>query len=541
MKNLFDPRETDIGEKPMSQSTDDDPIIDGDLLAAHLLETGPELPRMQDDLHGLIASRHRLLTVHSTDERVEFEAILDVARLMERTVQDWTQTSGVRVFSPFATEPAAVSGTTKPEYAIQYFIRQNQTAICCMRGVAPFSHQPLFRRLLQDYLDQADSERECLILMDDEALHPRVHRLAAPWHPGLPDKAELAQIAQTTWRRAQGVVAADVEDVVKGNLDQLVMNLSGLTRSEAERVVESVVLDPQRESSDLQKIIEAKRRMLESSGSLESMTIDFDIDEVGGLKGLKRWLVKRRGAFSDRARDYGIEPPRGVLMLGVPGTGKSLCARAVAADWGMPLLRLDPGMLYQKFVGESENQLRQAIQQAEAMAPAILWIDEIEKAFASASATSADGGLSQRMFGTLLSWMQDHREPIFIVATANDISALPPELMRKGRFDEVFFIDLPGVAARRQIFQIHLQRRGREPEIFRLDELADASKDLTGAEIEESIKGGMFQAFSEDRELRTEDILHAIAETCPLSSLMAERIEALRAWAANRCIAADGE
>tara|TARA_B100000676_G_C17539096_1_gene561549 strand:- start:164 stop:601 length:438 start_codon:yes stop_codon:yes gene_type:complete len=145
------------------------------------------------------------------------------------------------------------------------------------------------------------------------------------------------------------------------------------------------------------------------------------------------------------------------------------------------------------------------------------------------------------MFGTLLSWMQDHREPIFIVATANDISALPPELMRKGRFDEVFFIDLPGVAARRQIFQIHLQRRGREPEIFRLDELADASKDLTGAEIEESIKGGMFQAFSEDRELRTEDILHAIAETCPLSSLMAERIEALRAWAANRCIAADGD
>ena len=228
-------------------------------------------------------------------------------------------------------------------------------------------------------------------------------------------------------------------------------------------------------------------------------------------------------------------------MLGVPGTGKSLCARAVAADWGMPLLRLDPGMLYQKFVGESENQLRQAIQQAEAMAPAILWIDEIEKAFASASATSADGGLSQRMFGTLLSWMQDHREQIFIVATANDISALPPELMRKGRFDEVFFIDLPASDARRQIFRIHLQRRGRDPERFRLDELADASEALTGAEIEESIKGGLFEAYSENRELNTEDILKAIAETCPLSLLMSERIESLRKWAANRCIPADGE
>lgn len=525
----------------MSQSADDSPIIDGDLLAAHLLESGAELSRMQDDLYNLVASRHRLLTVHSTDEQVEFEAILDVARLMERVVQDWTPTSGVRVFSPFSSEPAAVSGTTKPEHAIQYFIRQNQTAICCMRGVASFSHQPLFRRLLRDYLEQADGERQCLILMDDESLHPRIHRLAAPWHPGLPDQTELAQIVRATWRRVRGGAVADMDELIEGDLDQLVMNLSGLTRSEADRVVESVVLDPQRESTDLQKIIEAKRRMLESSGSLESMTIDFDISEVGGLRGLKRWLAKRRGAFSDQAREFGIEPPRGVLMLGVPGTGKSLCARAVAADWGMPLLRLDPGMLYQKFVGESENQLRQAIQQAEAMAPAILWIDEIEKAFASASATSADGGLSQRMFGTLLSWMQDHREQIFIVATANDISALPPELMRKGRFDEVFFIDLPASDARRQIFRIHLQRRGRDPERFRLDELADASEALTGAEIEESIKGGLFEAYSENRELNTEDILKEIAETCPLSLLMSERIESLRKWAANRCIPADGE
>jgi len=228
-----------------------------------------------------------------------------------------------------------------------------------------------------------------------------------------------------------------------------------------------------------------------------------------------------------------------VLMLGVPGCGKSLCAKAVAADWGMPLLRLDPGVLYQKFVGESENQLRQAIQQAEAMAPVVLWIDEIEKAFASASSSSADGGLSQRMFGTLLSWMQDHREPIFMVATANDISALPPELLRKGRFDEVFFIDLPGVDARRQIFQIHLTRKKRDPHKFRVDDLADASKDLTGSEIEQAIASGLFHAFSEKRDLQTEDILKAIVETHPLSSLMSEKIESLRDWATNRCVMAD--
>lgn len=226
-------------------------------------------------------------------------------------------------------------------------------------------------------------------------------------------------------------------------------------------------------------------------------------------------------------------------MLGVPGCGKSLCAKAVAADWGMPLLRLDPGVLYQKFVGESENQQRQAIQQAEAMAPVVLWIDEIEKAFASASSASADGGLSRRMFGTLLSWMQDHREPIFMVATANDVSALPPELMRKGRFAEVFFIDLPGVDACRQVFSIHLKRKGRDPEQFRVDELADASKDLTGSEIEQAIKSGLFHAFAENRELQTEDILKAIVKTHPLASLMSEKIEALKNWAANRCVAAD--
>jgi len=173
------------------------------------------------------------------------------------------------------------------------------------------------------------------------------------------------------------------------------------------------------------------------------------------------------------------------------------------------------------------------------MAPVVLWIDEIEKAFASATSSSPDGGLSQRMFGTLLSWMQDHREPIFIVATANDISALPPELMRKGRFDEVFFVDLPSVESRRQIFAIHLKRRNRDPENFELDVLADASKDLTGSEIEQAIVSGLFLAFAANRELTTDDILHALATTNPLSSLMAEKIESLRAWAVNRCVRAD--
>ncbi|APZ95329.1 ATP-dependent zinc metalloprotease FtsH [Fuerstiella marisgermanici] len=515
--------------------------MDNEQLAASLLNDKVDLPAMQDDLQNLIQARHKLISVHSTDEAIELQAIMEVARRMDRTVQDWTQTSGVRVFSPDVREPAAVSGTSKPELALQYFMRQKRSAICCLRGSAQYTTQPIFRRMIADYLEQTDGRRECLILMDEEALHPRVQRLAVPWRPGLPDKQELYELVKQTYRSVKRSAQSKVVSELRTNeLDQLVLNLRGLTRSEAVRIVESVILDDSAlTGSDLQRVIDAKRRLLESSGALESMTIDFDIEEVGGLRGLKNWLAQRRGGFSEEAREFGIDPPRGVLMLGVPGCGKSLCAKAVAADWGMPLLRLDPGVLYQKFVGESENQLRQAIQQAEAMAPVVLWIDEIEKAFASASSSSADGGLSQRMFGTLLSWMQDHREPIFMVATANDISALPPELLRKGRFDEVFFIDLPGVDARRQIFQIHLTRKKRDPHKFRVDDLADASKDLTGSEIEQAIASGLFHAFSEKRDLQTEDILKAIVETHPLSSLMSEKIEYLRDWATNRCVMAD--
>ncbi|GAB5444953.1 MAG: AAA family ATPase [Fuerstiella sp.] len=511
-------------------------------IAASVLTQTDQRPRMQDDLMSLIVARHRILHVRSTDEEVEMEALLEVGRRMDRTVQDWTLTTGMRVFSPDVREPAGVSGTTKIENALQYILRQKRAAIHCLRGIAPYTTQPLIRRLLKDFVATADPDRECLVLIEEEALHPRIQRLVVPWNPGLPDQHELHELVKQTYRRVKKSMPAQriVADISRHDLDQLVLNLRGLTRTEAAQVVESVILDDRRlNASDLQRVIDAKRRVLEGAGSLESMTIDFEIDEVGGLRGLKKWLSDRRGGFSDNAREFGIEPPRGVLMLGVPGCGKSLCAKAVAADWGMPLLRLDPGVLYNKFVGESENQLRQAIQQAEAMAPVVLWIDEIEKAFASASSTSADGGLSQRMFGTLLSWMQDHREPIFIVATANDISALPPELMRKGRFDEVFFIDLPSVDARRRIFQIHLQRRKRDASKFRVDELADASKDLTGSEIEQAIVSGLFRAFSDARELSTEDILKAIAETRPLSSLMAEKIESLRTWAANRCVPAD--
>jgi SpoVK/Ycf46/Vps4 family AAA+-type ATPase len=241
----------------------------------------------------------------------------------------------------------------------------------------------------------------------------------------------------------------------------------------------------------------------------------------------------------DEAKAFGLSAPRGVLMLGVQGAGKSLCAKAIATAWQRPLLRMDVGALYDRYVGESEKRLRDALHQADMMAPIILWIDEIEKAFASAASRSTDGGLSQRMFGTLLTWMQEHDAPVFLVATANDIEALPPELLRKGRFDEIFFVDLPGREVRRKIFEIHLRKRGHKPDHFDVKALAEAADGFSGAEIEQAVLAGLHDAFAERQQVTTEHILAAVEQSPPLAVTMAERIAALREWAQDRCVPAD--
>ena len=226
-------------------------------------------------------------------------------------------------------------------------------------------------------------------------------------------------------------------------------------------------------------------------------------------------------------------------MLGVQGAGKSLCAKAIATAWHQPLLRMDPSALYASYIGESERNLRDALRQTEAMSPVILWIDEIEKGFASAASQSTDGGLSKRMFGTLLTWMQEHEAPVFVIATANDIEALPPELLRKGRFDEIFFVDLPDETVRKDIFAIHLKKRGREPGKFDLDALARTSEGYSGAEIEQAVISALHEAYANKTELDTNRILSALRNSPPLSVTMAESVQCLRAWAEGRCVPAD--
>jgi SpoVK/Ycf46/Vps4 family AAA+-type ATPase len=323
-------------------------------------------------------------------------------------------------------------------------------------------------------------------------------------------------------------------------MGELLRHLSGLTATEAKKVLTSAVVeDGLLSGEDIAHAIEAKRRIVEREGLLEYHPVEASLADIADLTGFKAWLSQRTAVVRspDRATAAGLPFPRGVLLLGVPGCGKSLAAKAVANEWRLPLLRLDPSGLYNKYIGESERNFKRAMRTAETMAPVILWIDELEKAFAAGG--TEDGGVSQRILGTFLSWMQERAGDAFVVATANDVQRLPPEFLRKGRFDEVFFVDLPDADTRGEIFRIHLTAREQPAEAFPLAELAAASPGFSGSEIEQAVVSSLYGAFAEQRALTAESLLDEIARTKPLSVTMAEPIARLREWAKGRTVSAN--
>lgn len=261
---------------------------------------------------------------------------------------------------------------------------------------------------------------------------------------------------------------------------------------------------------------------------------------VGGMDNLKHWLAQRRGSWEDAARDFGLEAPHGVIILGVQGCGKSLCARAVASEWNLPLVKFDTAAIYDKYIGETEKRIRKVFEVAEGLAPCVLWIDELEKVFAGSGPDSAsvDAGVSSRLLASFLSWMQDRKTPVFVAATCNNVNALPPELIRKGRFDELFFVDLPHQAEREQIFSIQLKKRKRNPAEFDLQTVATAAKGFSGAEIDAAVQTSMYAAYSSKKDVSTQALLDALSATVPLSTTRAEEIEALRQWARTRAVPA---
>ena len=319
--------------------------------------------------------------------------------------------------------------------------------------------------------------------------------------------------------------------------DKIAESALGMTTWEAENAMALSLVESTR--VDYKVIAKEKARAVAKSGILEFYEPNVSMSDIGGLDNLKKWLAERRSAFSKEAKEYGLPDPKGILLVGVPGCGKSLTAKAASSDWNLPLLRFDLGRLFQGLVGASEENVRRAIATAESVAPVVLWIDEIEKGMAGAGGSgSTDSGVTARVFGTLLSWMQDRQRPVFVVATANNVSSLPPELMRAGRWDEMFSIDLPSQKERAEVFKIHLKKRKRDPDKFNLEYLSAESAQFSPAEIEQVIVKGMFRAFSSGREVTTEDLMNALAATVPLSVTRREDIDALRTWAQTRAVPA---
>jgi ATP-dependent 26S proteasome regulatory subunit len=486
----------------------------------------------------LYLSQHPCVSIQSVEEDAALTVVRDMA--LEAGIDLWIWSSSHGLREGLLNQSAALPDTEPPAGALYQLSTLNKTAVMAFLDLGGHLRDEKTLRMLRDLIHRCTVHTGMVVLIDGHGdLPPAVRAVATTLDLSLPDEKELEQVVRAALRQRNEMVRIQV-DLDRKGFDAILRNLRGLTARQARQVVLDSISEDQRfDISDVNKILAEKRKQFQSVGLLEYVEAPVDLSEIGGLFKLKEWLKQRENSLSDEATAFGIPAPRGMLMLGMQGAGKSLSAKAVATSWQRPLLRLDVGALYDKYIGESEKRLKDALRQAEMMSPIVLWIDEIEKGFASAAAQSTDGGLSKRMFGSLLTWMQEHRAPVFLVATANDIEALPPELLRKGRFDEIFFVDLPNLEARRQILEIHITKRKREPEHFDLDSLAEACAGFSGAEIEQAIISALCEAFSKGQELETSHIQRAIKKSPPLSVTMSERIEALREWASGRCVPAD--
>jgi SpoVK/Ycf46/Vps4 family AAA+-type ATPase len=348
----------------------------------------------------------------------------------------------------------------------------------------------------------------------------------------LPDANEIGDTLDRVTAAVKGNPSVDTT-LTPIERERVVKSAQGLTMDEIESVFARSLVEKRK--FDLDAILEEKKQIIRKSGLLEYYAPDSSIADVGGLDSLKEWLDQRTKTFSDEARNFGIPAPKGILLLGVQGTGKSLTAKAVACTWNLPLLKLDVGRIFGSLVGQSEENIRKAISTAESVAPCVLWADELEKGFAgSGSSGVSDSGTTARVFATFLTWMSEKTKPVFMIATANDVTALPPEMLRKGRFDEIFFVDLPDEQEREQVFAIHLQKRKRPVERFDLKALADVTHGFSGAEIEQVVVGALYVAFDQSRDLQQDDLIAEAKAVVPLSVMMKEEIDELRTWAEMR-------
>ncbi len=494
----------------------------------------------RDELIRLLTSRHALISIVTGDEDHALDVVREAALETRQQLFVWDCVNGLRDGLVAKQAPLPDTQTAGGGLAWVEKHLDGQALFCFLDLVDHLDGEPATRRMLKEAVNRVEAGGGAIVLIDHKTPPPLVRELATTLDLAYPSEEELHELVRRVVRQHHRSVKPVHTHVTGSDVRGIVSNLRGLTRRQAQQAILDVVaIDQRLDADDVEGVLKHKKQSLAGGGLLQFVDAPLDLDDVGGLANLKRWLALRDEADSQRAIDFGIEPPRGLLLLGVQGAGKSLASKAVATAWRRPLVRLDVGALYDRYVGESEKRLRDALKQAEMMSPCVLWIDEVEKAFAGAAAQSNDGGLSRRMFGALLTWMQEHREPVFLIATANDVTALPPELLRKGRFDEIFFVDLPEAEARRRIFEIHLAKRKRDPEAFDLSRLVELSDGYTGAEIEQAILSALYDAFALHGELTTDGIVSTLRASVPLSVTRREQVMELRAWAQDRCVPAD--
>ena len=491
---------------------------------------------LRDDLRLLVHSHIPLIGAETTEEERLESLLCAVAGELHLPLFVWSMTTGLTRKGG----AGAIYGTDDPGKCLANISLMHDDAIYLFKDGSRFFKDEVLIRLLRDVSAKFKGARRSIVLCAASlAIPPEIADVVAQFHLGLPDQDALLAALRETLKEVSTL------DGVLCPLDHLaearvVQALSGLTLEQARAILRKSVIGGGCAEGQLAiRVLDEKRKALGQDGVLDFVKVDASFADVAGLAGLRAWLTDRRAALTPEGQKFGLEPPRGVLITGVQGCGKSLCARAVAGEWSLQLARFDAGSLYDKYVGESEKRLRTMLEKATCMAPLVLWIDEIEKGFATGSA-EADAGLSQRLLGTFLTWMQEPHGGVFLAATSNNISKLPPELLRKGRFDEIFFVDLPAAGERAAIFGLHLKKRGRDPKQFDLPALAAASDGFSGAEIEQSIIASLYSAFSKKAQLSTEIIAAELGHTVPLSVTRREDIAAIREWARDRAVPAAG-
>jgi ATP-dependent 26S proteasome regulatory subunit len=486
---------------------------------------------MQEELNILIQAQYPLIyLVTAEEDRAEKEvAKISQMKQQPRKLYVWTLTHGMVEHGQARTTQ---HNTISPEAAIEWTTRHKEPAIFIFKDLHPFKDSAAVTRWLRDAIASFQGTQKTIILMSPVQQVPiELEKEVVVIDFALPDLAELDRVLthQLDSTRQNRLTNEGREKLLKASL--------GLTKDEAEKVYRKAYVKRGKiTEAEVDVILSEKKQLIRRNGILEFIEEDETIDSVGGLDELKGWLVQRSGAFTERARTYGLPQPKGMLILGVPGCGKSLIAKTTSRLWGLPLLRLDMGRVYDgSMVGRSEANLRGALKTAESISPAILFIDELDKAFAgTAGSGDSDGGTSSRIFGSFLTWMQEKTSPIFVMATANRVERLPGEFLRKGRFDEIFFVDLPTQSERESVFSIHLSKRKRDLERFDLSQLAKVADGFSGAEIEQALIAAMYDAFAQNREFTQLDIIAAIKATLPLSRTMTEQVTALRDWARQR-------